>query len=158
MESLGQYIVSVAAAAILCGIVRSIAGEKGAGSGVIRLVCGIFLAFVVIRPVRDIQLPDVGLWLDSFSAQAQEASAMGENLSREAMADIIKARTAAYILDKGEELGLDLTVEVTVSEDQIPAPVAVTIRGSASPANKTKLQNWIQEELGIPKEDQQWTA
>ena len=85
---------------------------------------------------------------------AEDAAAMGENLARDSMADIIKEETEAYILDKAADLHANLRVEVTVGEDNLPA--AVTISGEASPYARRQIQAMIANDLGISKENQKW--
>ena len=81
-------------------------------------------------------------------------AAMGENLARDSMADIIKEETEAYILDKAADLHANLRVEVAVGEDNLPA--AVTISGEASPYARRQIQAMIANDLGISKENQKW--
>lgn len=156
MDGLRQYIISVTAAGVLCAVIRSVLGEKGTVGALLKLVSGIFLAFVVARPLAKVEIMDASALWEDFSIQADSAAEAGENLAREAMADIIITQTQAYILDKGAELGLELSVQVTLDEDNVP--VSVTITGAASPAARTALQNQIQQNLGIAKENQIWTG
>ena len=70
------------------------------------------------------------------------------------MGTIIAEKTAAYIWDKADELGLSCTVEVTVAvgESGIPLPDTAVITGPYS----GELAALIQEEVGIPAEKQIW--
>ena len=72
------------------------------------------------------------------------------------MADIIKAETEAYILDKASQLNVELSVEVTIDEENIPT--AVTLSGEVSPYARRQLQEIIESDLGIAKENQRWTG
>lgn len=71
-----------------------------------------------------------------------------------ALGTIIAEKTAAYIWDKADELGLSCTVEVTVAvgESGIPLPDTAVITGPYS----GELAALIQEEVGIPAEKQIW--
>lgn len=97
------------------------------------------------------KLPDFSL---RCMDDAEDAAAMGENLARDSMADIIKEETEAYILDKAADLHANLRVEVAVGEDNLPA--AVTISGEASPYARRQIQAMIANDLGISKENQKW--
>lgn len=158
MDGIRQYILSVVAAAVLCAVIRTMASGKGTAASLIRLVSGIFLAFVVMAPVAHLELEALPTVLMLDSQEAAEAAALGENIARDAAGDIIKQQTEAYILDKAEALGLELTVEVTLSGGELPTPAAVRIRGSASPYARAALQAMLEEELGISKENQLWTG
>ena len=67
------------------------------------------------------------------------------------MTEIIKQRTQAYILDKAQALNTVLEVEVTLSDDDIPVPLKVRLKGKISPYAKGRLQATIAEDLGIEK-------
>ncbi len=156
MDNIRQYIISVVSAAMICGILRSIFSGKGAVEALVKLVSSIFLAFVIIRPVTQIDLDPAGFFPDILSQKGQQAAVQGENLSREALSAIITGETEAYILDKAEELNLQLMVAVTLSDDPLPVPISVRLEGEVSPYAKASLMQTIEQELGIPKEDQQW--
>lgn len=153
MEAVRQYIISVVAAALLCGIVTGLM-PGGQASQIIKMVCGLFLAYTVLQGLTglDIRFPD---WESFAATDARQAAAMGESLGEEAQAQVIKEQTRAYILDKATALGLTLEVEVTLDEEKIPREV--TIKGQASPYERQRLQSIIALELGISKENQQWT-
>ena len=153
MEALRQYVISVVAAAMLCGIVVRLF-PNGSGKQVGKLICGLFLVYTVLSPISRVdfsKLPDFSL---RYMDDAEDAAAMGENLARDSMADIIKEETEAYILDKAADLHANLHVEVTVGEDSLPT--AVTLSGEASPYARRQIQAIIANDLGIAKENQKW--
>ncbi len=156
MEAVGRYIVSVSAAAILCGILKSIFPSKSANAALLNLALGIFLSLVAIQPLAKIDLEALPAITDDYLSEAQAASAQGQFMSQASMADIIKSRTEAYILDKALALQADLTVEVTLSTGDPPVPESVRLTGSLSPYAKRRLETIIHEDLGIPKENQTW--
>lgn len=157
MEGIRQYLLTIVAAAIVCSVVTNIVGKNGANAAVVKLLTGLFLAVTVISPWTKMQIIDFSAYADGLSAQAEDAAAYGESIANEEMSAIIKSRTEAYILDKAASLGLDLTVEVTVSGSNPPQPYTVTIHGAAAPYAKQQLQNMIANDLGIPEENQLWT-
>ena len=139
MEALRQYVISVVAAAMLCGIVVRLF-PNGSGKQVGKLICGLFLAYTVLSPISRVdfsKLPDFSL---RCMDDAEDAAAMGEK--------------EAYILDKAADLHANLRVEVAVGEDNLPA--AVTISGEASPYARRQIQAMIANDLGISKENQKW--
>lgn len=158
MDALREYIFSVTAAAILCACVRSIAGEKGAAARVVKLICGLFLAFTVIRPVARIQLSDFAVFTSEIQLEAAAAATMGEDYAAESLEEIIKQQVRTYILDKAQALGAQVEVAVTLSDGPQPVPDSVTIIGPVAPYARSQLQKILEEDLGIPKEAQQWTG
>ena len=85
---------------------------------------------------------------------AQTAAVEGENLAQKEYSAIIKAETEAYILDKARSYGQELTVEVTLSNEDPPVPEGVCIQGSISPYAKSMLKKCLKEDLMIREEDQ----
>ena len=155
MESLRQYILSVICVALICGILSGIVPD-GSKKNVFRLLCGIILAFTVLRPLTRLKIEDLTEFLTFDTYEASEAAAAGKAQAEKAMADIIKSRCESYILDKAAELHAAIQVEIRVSSGQPPLPVEATIRGTASPYARRQIESIIEKDLGIPKEDLQW--
>lgn len=152
-----SYILSIAAAAIICAIAVKLTEGQGPQGAIIKLIAGLLLTFTVIRPLANLEFSK---WSDitlEITDRAQTAVGEGEDMTKQALASGIISRTEAYILDKAEALGLSLEVEVTVSEDDIPVPIAVRLTGNASPFAKSRLASMIQQDLGISREDQTWS-
>ena len=156
MESLGKYILSVSSAAFLFAIVRSLIGEKSATAALIKLIGGLFLTFTVISPVKDIKMDAFFDLPFDFSAQASAVVAQGQELKEDHLQDIIKQQSEAYILDKALSYQTVLDVDVTLSEGETPVPSAVQLKGAISPYAKHMLQQWLCNDMGISKENQQW--
>ena len=155
MEALRQYVISVVAAAMLCGIVVRLF-PNGSGKQVGKLICGLFLAYTVLSPISRVDfsnLPDFSL---GCMDDAKDAAAMGENLARDSMADIIKEETEAYILDKAEAYQAQITADVSLTPDGLPE--SVTYTGAPSDEIRQLLENMVTEDLGIPKENQRWSG
>lgn len=157
MEAINAYLVRVTAAALLCAIAGRLA-FSGLTGAVIRTVCGVFLALVVVAPWKDLQLTGLTDITSDIRLDADTAVAEGENSAQEAMAELISEQVRAYILDKAADLGLELEVDVELSAETVPMPVAVTLRGAASPYAKAALQDDIRDSLGIGKEAQTWIS
>ncbi len=157
MEGFRQYFYGLTAASVLCGILIAMFPGKGTGAKLLKLTTGILLTLVALRPLTRLDFRQVTQVWTTQSLNQSGPAAEGEAMAQNAIAEGIKARCEAYILDKASLLGLDLTVRIILSEDSIPVPVAVELEGKASPYGKTALQSTIESDLGIPKEAQQWT-
>lgn len=155
MEALRQYVITVVAAAMLCGIVTGLF-PSGTGKQVVKLICGLFLAYTVLSPISRGDFSELTDFPARYETDASEAAAAGEKLARDSVAEIIKSETEAYILDKAESLRAEVTVEVSVNVENVPD--SVTISGAVSPYARRQLQTIIESELGIAKENQQWTG
>ena len=156
MESIGQYLLTVCTAAILCSIVNGLVGKKGGQKNIIQMVSSLFLTITVLSPLTKIQIGDLSLWMQTVSADADSAVSYGQNLAKDSMITNIKSGCEAYILDKAGQLQINITVQVEVEDAEIPKPCRVTLQGNASPYARSRLQTIIQEDLGIQKEQQIW--
>lgn len=157
MSGLRGYLFSIVTAAVICGLIGALAKDSGTGP-LMRLLCGIFLAVTVLRPLAQL---DLERWMDTalpYRQQAQHYTAQGEEITRRAKAELIKEKTQAYILDKAKTLHAQLTVQVVLRETGEPLPQTVILTGRVSPYAKEQLQRIMEEDLGIAKEQQQWTS
>ena len=91
-------------------------------------------------------------YLDAADAVAAE----GEKTAEEAMGTIIKEETEAYILDKAKALNAQIQVEVILDQSEIPVPHSVRIFGEPTRAQREILEEFLESQLNIPKERQQW--
>lgn len=157
MEALGQYILSVSVVAMLCGIVSGLLHAGGAKE-VVRLLCGLVLAFAVVYPLAHADLENFSWDTLPFAQEASSTASYGEDLARQALAEGIKAECEAYILDKAAAQNASVQVEITISEEEVPLPVAATIRGSVPPQTRDQLASIMETDLGIAKENQRWTG
>lgn len=138
------------------GILTGFIDTKSASGIAARMVYGLFLAIVVIKPITGIDYAYLDTFVEEFDFAAKEAAAMGSDMAADARREIIKTETEAYILDKASSYNLQLQVEVSLSEEDLPVPEFVCLMGSAAPYAKSCLQREIAEELDIPKERQLW--
>lgn len=153
---MGKYLLSVVTAALLCGIATSLLGNKGALGAAVKLLAGIYMTLSIVAPWGQLRLGELADRKDQILSEGDRLTLSGQNAAREAMAESIIASTRAYILDKAETLGVELTVEVMLDDSQIPVPAGVRIRGNISPYNREKLSSIIERDLGIPTEAQIW--
>lgn len=152
MDTIKAYLLSVTAAALVCGIINSLSG-KGSTAKLLKLISGLFLAATVIKPAVEIKLDNIYTFTDNLAVSSDVAVSRGETLAAEEMKRIIKEKTEAYILDKAKALGAEIAVEITL-QDYTPA--GVTIKGDVSPYVKNNLRASITQELDIPPEEQVW--
>ena len=123
---------------------------------VLKMVTGLVMAAVILGPLGKHWDLDLNRRFQELDQQVSAAVAKGEELSQNALRQRIKQETEAYILDKAARLGLTLEVRVDLSDDDLPVPVGVTLRGAVSPAARAELEAMIRQDLGIGKEGQVW--
>ncbi len=156
MAALGQYLLRLTAAALICGLLTALFGKKGAFGGVIQLLAGLFLTLNLLGPWVQLRLEDWSGLAQDFWASGETVGQAGENAAREAMAERITQEVQSYILDKAQSLKAEVAVEVILDDSAIPAPKSVRLQGVVSPYAKKVLSDFMERELGIPPEEQLW--
>ena len=155
ISALRTWLLGVVLTAFAGALARQLA-PKGREEGMVRLAAGLLLAAALLRPLGEIQWEDLAVEAGSFPGGAG-TQAQAERYRQEqatALSAVIAEKTAAYIWDKANALGLECQVTVTTAagESGIPLPDGAIIRGPYSEA----LSAVIQEEVGIPAEKQIW--
>lgn len=155
MSAIGRYVLTLVCASLICAIVLTLGAPSGAGYRLRKMICGIFLAFIAISPLKEVDFRDFSQEFREYSQEAESASSLGQNQAEAAILDIIKSRCGSYILDKAAELGISLRVEVEVDPKTF-LPTAAAMEGEFTPYQKQVLSGDIARELGIEKEAQSW--
>jgi len=119
---LRTYILSVIASSVICGCAQMLVGPKGSSATLVRMLCGIYMAFVLIAPIQRIDFSVYSDYFSGFMNEANQTVALGENMAKEKQEEIIKKQIESYILEKAVSLGAEITVEVTLSRDTLPTP------------------------------------
>lgn len=156
MESVREYILRIVVAAIVCAIAKGLLKEKTATGKTVNLVSGLLMAITIIAPLANISFQNIANYYEDITADAGYYVDDGKTYAKENTARIIKSQTEAYILDKAKNLDLQIAVEVELDDSNNSVPCGVVISGAVSPYAKGVLGAYMQEQLGIPKENQQW--
>ena len=156
MEGVREYLLAVTAAAVLCGIIRCLAGENGALASISKMLCGLFLTTVVISPVAKVNIQDISQVALDMLVEGQQAAQEGEISYDQTIRQIITDETRAYIMDKARAYGAEIQVEITLSEGDPPIPESCVISGAVSPYVKQQLTKMLIADLNIPEDNQIW--
>lgn len=150
-----NYIFRLTAISILCAVSLSLLPD-GTGKTLMHLVGSLMLLIAVIQPLQDFQLPKDDQWFTDYQSEGKDFAAMGEELAMAARCEFIKQRLGAYILDKAAALGADISVGIVLNRQEVP--VAIVLSGKVSEPVQQQLSQIITQDLGISKENQQWTG
>ena len=156
MDWLRDYLLSIICASMICALLTRFVKTKGTVHAVTKLLCGVFIAYTLVKPLPSVNLQDFSKNIQNRQVEAQQAVELGENISRDALEKSIKKQTESYILEKARQLNLDVQVEVEMTVDQIPVPKAVFVCGKVSPYAKKKLSAIIEDDIGIDMGNQKW--
>ena len=146
------WLTSIAAVTLMLTVVQTLVPE-GTVRRITGFTGGLLLLAALLQPVLRTDLERLRLDFSDYRAAIEERAEELDAGGKEELAAIIAGRTAAYISDKADALGLAVTVRVqTEPEEGIPIPVSAELTGPYS----RELADWIAGELGIPAERQGW--
>ena len=152
-----QWLLGVTAAALVLALAETLAPE-GSAKKVCRLAGGLALLLAAAGPITG--LLDGTLLtqaVDSWRGRTRSVEQELEEQRDQFYLAIIEAETAAYVMDKARELGLECAaVEVTYGydEDGVPCPWEIAARGTWTQEQRTELERLLEEELGVPVQRQ----
>lgn len=158
-EALRAWLHAVIYTGLVCGIALAVTPE-GRVKKALAVICGAAMCVAFISPLAEIDPDAYSESLAGFRLEAEAFAAQGESYSKNLNRTIIEDECEAYILDKAENLGVGLDgVEVLAvwSEEGYWYPSRVTIKGSVSQAQREAMSSYIEAELGISADKQQWS-
>lgn len=158
MEPVRAYILSVTAGAVFCSILMTLVAKDSACAGVMRLLTGLVMALILVRPVLRIELRGLERYWRIFRDDADRLVEEGIASSKDALAQQVMMVTQDRIIQYGAQLGMNLKVEVTVNDAELPMPTRVLIQGNAGPVARQTMIGWIAKNLGIGEEDVIWNG
>ena len=105
-----------------------------------------------IGPVLKLDEIDLNGITEQYQTSVQEYQEKLEAENDFLYESIIAENTAAYILDKAEELEIACQVFVTVAwtQDGVPQPHTVHIVGALTQQQRDELSRMLESDLGIP--------
>ncbi len=149
---LKNWLLGVTAAALAVSLAQALTPE-GTVKKIGRLAGGLVLLLAAVRPLLGLEAPSwQGLEALSPTLTAEQAGQSGQ----EVLKTLIAEKAGAYIVDKGQSLGLRCEAEVGVVQDSSgwPVPWEVEISGAWTPEQKKSLSKAVEEELAIPAQRQ----
>ena len=157
MSEIGQYLLSIVAAAVIVAVSNTMIESKGAIGSIIKFITGLALAMIVVSPWSDFQISEFDSIYASAETEAVSVASEGQQLSQNKIAELINQQLLAYILDKAAVLGLDVSVDVILSDETPPSICNITIVGAVSPYAKKRLTQILCKDLGVTEECLIWS-
>ena len=151
--ALREWLTSIVVVTLLLSVAQTLVPE-GSVRRVASFIGGLILLAALLRPVLGADLERLRLDLDGYEQALQEAREELASSGETELTERIEERTAAYISDKADALGLEVTVrvETDLGDDGVPVPSAAEVTGPWS----EELASYMEKELGIPRERQVW--
>lgn len=150
MSFFKDWLTGIVGASMLLSIVMAVLPNSSAKKAV-KLCGGLVLIIMALSPLQKWQNIDLSAGLTGLAA-AQE-----NIVSNEAMKELIRERSSAYIVNKAQALGLDIAADVICETEGIyPQPYMVTVTAKSAEAAQTALSGMIEKELGVPLSRQRY--
>ena len=151
MEHVRQWLTSIVTVSLLLSVIQSLV-PQGSLRRVSSFLGGLVLLAILLAPLP--RLDFAGLEVPDWQKETEEVRRKLEAEEESALAAGIAGQTEAYISDKAASLGLtaEVRVETVAGVDGVPVPWRVEVEGGYT----EELAQWMETELGIPRERQDW--
>ena len=158
MEEICQYILSVICVCVLSCMLQLLFASDSNMKPLIKICTGLLVTLIVFMPIRQKNRINFDISIDDFTADSRSAIKEGEASALETLTTLIKQNTQSYILEKANELGMDIQADVVLTNDLPPVPYTVTVRGMYTPFAQKQLSYYLYQNLGISEEHQTWIS
>ena len=153
---MGGYILSIVASCFIVALLQRFSDKFGVNHGIIRTLCGISMAITVAAPLFNLTPIKLSQFIKNTESLADQYVKAGTDAAAAQRNNVLIDRFESYILEKASLYGCDVSVQLRLTEESIPAPDRVCITGHFSPHAKNILSGILENDLGISREDQQW--
>ena len=152
-----QWLLGVACTALVMAVADSLAPD-GSVKKICRLAGGLALLLAAVSPLIRLDSGMLSNALEGHQALLQSYEETLKEQNNLFYQTIIEESTAAYIVDKAEEMGIFCQAEVTFSydEDGVPCPWEVTARGDWTDEAREALERLLEDDLGVPPQRQHY--
>ena len=140
MAGVGSWLLSITGASVLCALADGLM-PAGPVRRVGRLVCGLVLLAVILAPLAQLDLEGGQRWLEEYHLGLEDRTQELERQVDEQMKTIIELTCTARVSCRAGEEGLFL-------------PERAEVSGFLTEGERERLSLVIQEDLGIPEEEQ----
>ncbi len=150
LEFFRSWLSSVVTASVIVSVALAVT-PPGNVKKTVQLASGLVMAVVLLTPfVRGVP---------EFDWSLPDISEVYDQNDQMLMKEIIAEKTAAYIVNKAQAVGLSVSAEVICEEgDMYPMPVFAEIRSDSPEEAERLLGPVITAELGIETEKQKYTT
>ena len=154
LELIRQWLVGITCAAMITALAEGLS-PPGAVRKIGRFTGGLVLLIAVLKPIAAVDGQALSRALAEYRLDLSTYSTRLEEENSALMKSIIEEQSAAYIVDKAEQLGLSCQVKVEAdASGQWPIPWTVTVIGPLEGTEREALIRQIQADFGIPAERQ----
>ena len=145
---------------LFCGIALGIMPEGGVKKAA-SIACTVVLIMTVLLPLGALDLSEYSLELAKYREMGEQLEEKGSEARDSMSRTVIERECEAYIMDKAEVLGIELTavkVRAFWSSEGVWVPESAEIRSACTESERKRLSDVIFAELGIAADDQEWSG
>ena len=156
-ELVRQWLLGVTCTALILAVADSLA-PVGSVKKVCRMAGGLALLLAAVGPLIRLDNGVLANMLEEYQAAVRDYEETLEEQYLLFYQTVIEESTAAYIVDKAEEMGISCQAEVTFAydEDGVPCPWEVTARGDWTDETRGALERLLEDDLGVPTQRQHY--
>lgn len=155
MGPMASYVLRLACGSLFSGLLLSLAGGNGSSGKILKHLCGLFLIFLAISPIKELELSDLIPELEWYHSQGADFIQQGEKQAQEAFSELINDQYRAYILTRAEELSLSPEVSIT-TDPESGIIQELILQCNATPGEKQLLTDLLCRDLGIERSAVHW--
>lgn len=158
LDVIRQWLMGVTCAALVIAMAESLT-PSGTIRKIGRLTGGLVLLIAMLGPLFSLDEGPLTRALTEYRLSLGDYSQELEQEDQSLMRGIIEERSGAYIQDKAEEMGIDCQVAVGADEEgDWPVPEYVTVFGTLTAEEQTRLTREIEADFAIPAERQYYES
>lgn len=154
-----QWLHAVIYTGIVCALALLLTPE-GRVKMALKIICAVVMCVSIASPAAELDFSAYSKAMAKYKLDAQAIAEEGEQYSKNLNRSIIEDECRAYILDKANEVGTevsDVTVTAVWSIEGYWYPKQVSIASHADEKQREQLSDWIQAQLGISINEQEWS-
>ena len=157
MTAIKAYLLRMIFCGFLVSLCSALLRGKRAGRA-LKLCGGCLLILTAVRPLLRVDLSRLPDLATGLTRTEREAAARERN--DELLRGLVEEQTAAWIVDRGKELGMVITASVTAREAEAGTfvPDQVSLRGSWTAEQREALVLILERDLDVPAARQRWVG
>lgn len=148
-----EYVLSVVAIALTCGIILQIIPDS-TRKELMHIICGVILTVMILQPLSSVRLESYLDFSQFQSNTAQQYLDIGEKTASDARKKYITESCEAYILSKAKVNDTEVSAAITLNDSYLP--VFAEIQGVMDAQKREDIERILVSDLGITKENQRW--
>lgn len=153
MDGIGRWLLGIVVTALVLSL-TDIVIPKGTIQKIAALTGGLILLAALVRPMVRVNLPEGNWDITQYRETIEQQQKIFQNETQEKLKERIATETETYLCNEAIRQGVCCQFEVLVEMGTEGEPMLTGVTGYGVPTEA--FQNWIEDELGIPRERQVW--